>query len=199
MHPWIGLVLLLAAVPPQPSSAGSPGSAARMVAAARAQVGVTIRYDSAYRRLAYPGGDVPVEQGVCTDVVIRACRTLGLDLQALVHRDMVAAWDAYPKLWGLRGPDPNIDHRRVPNLAAFLRRHGQVLAVSRDPKAYAPGDLVTWRLISGLPHIGIISDERTPAGLPLVIHNIGAGVKEEDILFVYTVTGHFRFPPDAAP
>jgi uncharacterized protein YijF (DUF1287 family) len=176
---------------PQPAAV----SGVRLVAAARSQVGVTLSYDGSYRRIPYPGGDVPLDRGVCTDVVVRAYRKLGLDLQSLVHRDMVSAWPDYPNLWRMKGPDPNIDHRRVPNLAAFFRRHGQVLANSQDPKAYAPGDLVTWRLISGLPHIGIVSDRSTPGGVPRVIHNIGAGAKEEDILFAYAITGHFRYPP----
>ncbi len=168
---------------------------ARLVAAARAQVGVTLRYDPVYARLAYPGGDVPLDRGVCTDVVVRAYRALGADLQVLVHRDMQAAWAAYPRSWGLKMPDANIDHRRVPNLATFLRRRGAGLPVTADPSDYRPGDLVTWRLTSGVPHIGIVSDRKAPSGRPLVLHNIGAGAKEEDVLFTYAVTGHFRWVP----
>lgn len=168
---------------------------ARLVAAARAQVGVTVRYDPAYVRLSFPGGDLPPDRGVCTDVVVRAYRALGVDLQVLVHRDMRAAWEAYPRTWGLKGPDPNIDHRRVPNLATFLRRQGAALPVTGSAGDYRPGDLVTWRLLSGVPHIGLVSDRRGPSGRPLVLHNIGMGAKEEDILFANAVTGHFRWTP----
>lgn len=184
---------LLAAVllPLQPA----PAAPVALVAAARAQVGVTLRYDPAYVRLAYPGGDVPADRGVCTDVVVRAYRSLGTDLQVLVHRDMQAAWAAYPKAWGLKGPDANIDHRRVPNLAVFLRRRGAALPITTDPRDYRPGDLVTWRLTSGVPHIGIVSDRTAPSGRPMILHNIGAGAAEEDLLFVYAITGHYRWMP----
>jgi uncharacterized protein YijF (DUF1287 family) len=165
-----------------------------LVSAARQQVGVTVHYDGRYTALAYPGGDLPVDRGVCTDVVIRAYRVLGLDLQQRVHEDMKAAWQEYPRLWGLSRPDPNIDHRRVPNLVTYFRRHGSVLRALRDPVAYLPGDLVAWRLPSGVPHIGIVSDHTSAAGVPLVIHNIGSGAVEEDVLFAWTVTGHFRYP-----
>lgn len=165
-----------------------------LAAAARRQVGVTVRYDGSYARIPYPGGDVPPDRGVCTDVLVRAYRALGVDLQVLVHEDMRTAWEAYPKLWGLTRPDPSIDHRRVPNLVAFLRRHGRSLPAGRDPRAFLPGDVVTWRLPNGLPHIGIVSDRRTPSGRPLVLHNIGAGAAEEDVLFDFPVTGHFRYP-----
>jgi len=167
-----------------------------LVEAARKQIGVTVSYDSGYRRIPYPNGDVPLERGVCTDVVIRAYRQLGVDLQVKVHEDMAAAWKVYPKNWGLSRPDSNIDHRRVPNLTTFFSRHGTRLSVVSDPKAYAPGDLVTWRLPSGVPHIGIVSDRRTRAGVPLVVHNIGGGTQEEDSLFAFTLTGHYRYSPD---
>ncbi|HJU84687.1 MAG TPA: DUF1287 domain-containing protein [Holophagaceae bacterium] len=175
------------------------GPATRLVAAARSQVGITLRYDHQYQRLKYPGGDVPLDRGVCTDVVIRAYRGLGLDLQVLVHRDMVAAWAEYPKDWGLKGPDANIDHRRVPNLATFLHRHGETLPIPRDPAAYRPGDIVVWRLPSGVPHIGIVSDRRTPEGVPLMIHNVGYGTQEEDELFRNPITGHYRWFPAPPP
>jgi hypothetical protein len=126
-------------------------------------------------------------------VLIRAYRELGVDLQVLVHQDMRLAWGAYPKLWGLSHPDRNIDHRRVPNLAAFLRRHGESIGKSRDAVDFEPGDLVTWKLPAGAPHIGIVSDRRTAAGVPLILHNIGAGAAEEDVLFRYQITGHFRY------
>lgn len=167
-----------------------------LVEAAQAQVGVTVHYDPAYRALAYPGGDVSLDRGVCTDVIVRAYRKIGLDLQKLVHEDMRAAWSAYPRQasWKLRRPDPNIDHRRVPNLMTFFRRHGLSLSPSRDPAAYRPGDVVTWQLEGGLTHIGLVAERRTAAGVPLIVHNIGSGAKVEDMLFAYPVTGHFRYP-----
>lgn len=166
----------------------------RLVAAAYRQLGSAVRYDGAYRRIAYPGGDVPAEVGVCTDVVIRAYRAaLGIDLQRLVHEDMRRSFVAYPKLWGLTAPDPNIDHRRVPNLATFLRRHGTVLAT--DAAAAEPGDLVTQLLPGNLPHIAIVADLRSPDGQRWqVIHNIGRGPRLEDALMLHRVTGCFRYP-----
>lgn len=168
-----------------------------LVAAARAQIGVTVSYNPGYEKMAYPNGDVPAARGVCTDVVIRAYRQRGVDLQELVHDDMGKAWDAYPKLWQLKARDSNIDHRRVPNLQTFLKRQGSALAVSRDGRDYQPGDIVTWRLPGNLPHIGIVSDQRSWTGVPMVIHNIGAGAREENSLFSYPVTGHYRWNPPA--
>ncbi len=173
------------------------GVVARILEGAQRQVGVTVLYDGSYRRLAYPGGDVPPERGVCTDVVVRAYRNAGIDLQLLVHEDLRRAFAAYPRSWGMRGPDRNIDHRRVPNLATFFARHGAVLPVSREARDYRPGDVVTWRLASGLPHVGIVS-ARFAEGRPLVIHNIGAGAVFEDVLFANPVTGHYRYPGGAA-
>jgi uncharacterized protein YijF (DUF1287 family) len=168
-----------------------------LVAAARAQIGVTVRYDGSYQRLAYPSGDVPIDRGVCTDVVIRAYRHLGIDLQELVHKDMRTAWRAYPHplKWGLKSTDTNIDHRRVPNLDAFFRRHGTVLATSPQSAAFRPGDIVVWQLPIGLPHIGIVADRVSPTGTPLVIHNIASGTKMDDVLFAFTITGHYRYLP----
>lgn len=168
-------------------------SAERLVTAARAQVGVTTGYDGSYQRLDYPGGDVPMHTGVCTDVLVRAYRELDIDLQLRVHEDMRRAFAEYPQNWGLRGPDRNIDHRRVPNLQSYFRRHGSELPVSSDGGDFQPGDIVSWRLDSGLPHIGIVSD-RSHDGRPLIIHNIGGGVREEDMLFDYAVTGRYRYP-----
>ncbi len=168
----------------------------RVIEGAKRQVGVTRGYDGTYRRIAYPNGDVPREVGVCTDVVIRAYRHAGVDLQVLVHEDMQAHFSAYPKNWGLRRPDSNIDHRRVPNLATFFTRRGGKLAVTRRGADYKPGDLVTWRLSSGVPHIGLVSDVRVPnTDRYLVVHNIGAGAQIEDVLFAYALTGHYRFRP----
>lgn len=161
------------------------------------QVGKTASYDGAYRVIPYPGGDVPIESGACTDVLVRAYRHAGIDLQVLVHEDMSRAFRAYPRLWGLSRPDRNIDHRRVPNLATFLRRHGVILPASHRAADYEPGDIVTWRLSSGLPHIGIVSD-RTSGASRLVVHNVGEGTKVEDALFQYEITGHYRYLPGAS-
>ena len=166
--------------------------AAQLVRSAREQVGVTLGYDPRYRQLAYPGGDVPAETGVCTDVVIRALRAQRIDLQKEVHEDMRTQFDAYPRHWGLTRPDRNIDHRRVPNLMTFFKRRGHGLPLSRDVTAYRPGDIVTWDLGRNTPHIGIVSDRKTTGGEPMIIHNIGAGAREEGGLFAYRITGHYR-------
>jgi uncharacterized protein len=168
--------------------------AGRLVAAAVTQTHTNVTYDGSYRKLAYPGGDVPETIGVCTDVVIRAYRRVGVDLQVKVHEDMTRAFGAYPRLWGLTRPDPNIDHRRVPNLQTFLRRAGAELPASRDPRAYRGADLVTWMLPGNLPHIGIVTSERVD-GTPLVVHNIGRGPEVENILFSYPITGRYRYSP----
>lgn len=191
---WLPVCTLLLCVLMNAGHAAEPGFVEKIVAAARAQVGMTTGYDPQYRRLDYPGGDVPLNTGVCTDVVIRAFRAANIDLQMLVHDDMRAAFEQYPPLWGLNRPDRNIDHRRVPNLARFFERHGVKLRVSQDPADYLPGDIVTWRLASGVPHIGIVSDSHDGVH-PLVVHNIGAGAQEEDVLFAYEITGHYRYRP----
>jgi len=170
----------------------------RIVKAARGQVGKTLVYDPAYVRLEYPNGDLPVERGVCTDVVIRALRdALDMDLQQLVYEDMKEAFSEYPDQWGLKQPDPNIDHRRVPNLRCYFERKGYSMSVSRRKKDYLPGDLVTCVLEGGRPHIMVVSDRKTRAGVPFVIHNIGAGAKEEDRLFDFPITGHYRIEAQA--
>lgn len=173
--------------------------ATKLVDAALGQVGVTVLYDPAYVRLDYPGGDVPAERGVCTDVVVRAYReAFKVDLQRLVNEDMRAAFSAYPTIWGGKRPDRNIDHRRVPNLETFFKRRGAALDVAGDPATYRPGDLVTQRLPGNLPHIAIVTGRMTPDGRrPLLVHNIGAGAQVEDTLFAFHIAGHFRFPPDA--
>lgn len=172
----------------------APREIAAIIAAARAQVGVTTVYDPAYVRLDHPGGDVARDRGVCTDVLIRALRDgAQIDLQLAVNRDMTANFAAYPKIWGLARPDPNIDHRRVPNLATLLRRLGAARPASTDPADFQPGDIVTMVLPGNLPHILLISDRRSADGArPLVLHNIGRGTREEDALFAYPQTGHFR-------
>jgi uncharacterized protein len=172
--------------------AASP-KAARLIAAARSQIGVTLAYDPAYSALAFPGGDVPRGRGVCTDVVIRAYRdALGLDLQALVNADMKARFAAYPRRWGLSRPDRNIDHRRVPNLQTFLAHQRAELPLSSRAEDWRPGDIVTSLVGGTLPHIGIVSD-RTSGNRPLLIHNIGNGTREEDALFAHQLTGHYRW------
>ncbi len=163
---------------------------AQLIAAARRQIGVTLSYDPAYSRLDFPGGDVVRAKGVCTDVVIRAYRdAFALDLQALVNADMRRAFGAYPRRWGLRTTDRNIDHRRVPNLQTFLKRSGASLPVGD----WQPGDIFTSIINGSLPHIGIVSDQRAARGHPLVIHNIGGGTREEDALFGHRLTGRFRW------
>jgi uncharacterized protein YijF (DUF1287 family) len=165
-----------------------------MISGAKQQVGVTRSYDPNYRQLAYPNGDVPRTTGVCTDVVIRAYRYAGVDLQVLVHEDMKAAFSAYPKSWGLKHTDTNIDHRRVPNLATFFTRKGTKLPVTRKGADYRPGDIITWRLSSGVPHIGVVSDVPVRGtDRYLVVHNIGWGAQIEDVLFAYAVSGHYRY------
>jgi uncharacterized protein len=176
-------------------TAATPGpnpAATKLVNAAQAQIGVTVRYDPQYQKLAYPGGDVPQAVGVCTDVVIRAYRKLGLDLQVLVHEDMKVALSAYPKRWDNIRPDSHIDHRRVPNLQVFFKRHNAQRTVTQRGEDYAAGDVVTWNLPGNHPHIGVVSSKRIQ-GRPLVIHNIGAGTQEEDVLFAYPLTGHYRY------
>ena len=167
----------------------------RLVAAALGQIGRTVIYDPAYVKLSYPGGDVPLERGVCTDVVIRAYRDgLGLDLQRLVHEDMAAHFDNYPKLWGLTRTDRNIDHRRVPNLETYFRRRGAALSVTQNAADYGAGDLVSMRLPGNLPHIGIVTHQlNDDASRPLLVHNIGGGAQLQDVLFGFDLTGHYRF------
>ncbi len=171
-----------------------------IVEAARAQVGVTLHYDPAYRKLAYPGGDVAPERGVCTDVVVRALRSArSIDLQRRVHEDLKSNWHAYPHPagWRLSTPDTNIDHRRVPNLMTWFERNGYSIPRTRAASNYLPGDVVAWDLGRGILHIGIVSNQEA-GGIPLVIHNIGAGTREEDILFRYAIIGHYRLPPPSA-
>ncbi len=172
-----------------------------IVVAARKQVGVTLHYDPAYRKLSFPGGDVPPDRGVCTDVIVRALRAArALDLQALVNADMKANWGAYPHSWRWRlsRPDPNIDHRRVPNLQKYFERAGWSRPVTRLAADYLPGDIVAWDLGRGILHIGIVGDVASDNGARLVLHNIGAGAREEDILFSYRIIGLYR-PPSGPP
>ncbi|MEA2165567.1 MAG: uncharacterized protein QOK37_3694 [Thermoanaerobaculia bacterium] len=155
---------------------------------AQQQVGVTLIYDPAYVSLRYPNGDVPASRGVCADVVVRAFRVAGIDLQRAVHEDMLHAFKRYPAMWGLSRPDTNIDHRRVPNLMKFFERRGKTATGN-----FLPGDIVAWRLPGGLYHIGVVSAELAPSQHPLMIHNIGNGAQKEDVLHAYTIIGHYRW------
>lgn len=153
-----------------------------------------IQYDPSYYKIAYPNGDIPAGKGVCTDVVIRAYRKLGIDLQKEVHEDIKANFNKYPDSWGQTGPDKNIDHRRVPNLMTFFRRHGTVKKVSSNPKDYLPGDIICWDLGSGLNHIGILVNKKSVDGRRyLIVHNIGGGQVLADCLFSYKIIGHYCY------
>ena len=161
----------------------------QIVLDARQQIGKTLYYDPAYTTLKYPMGDVPMIKGVCTDVIIRALRLQGVDLQKLIHEDMKKNFAVYPKKWGLKSTDRNIDHRRVPNIMTYFNRQGYEI----KDKNYKAGDIVTWDLGKGLVHIGIISNQKSSVNsTPLVIHNIGSGTQENNILFDYKITGHYR-------
>ncbi|MBL4608937.1 MAG: DUF1287 domain-containing protein [Pseudomonadales bacterium] len=174
----------------------SDSFALKLVAAAKARTLHDVQYDGAYISLAYPNGDVPSGSGVCTDVIIRAYRTVGIDLQKDVHEDMAENFYLYPssRIWGLSRPDKNIDHRRVPNLQTFFERHGMSLTISHSSAEYRAGDLVTWMLPGNLPHIGIVIDKKSDDGKrPLIVHNIGKGPRINDMLFRYKITGHYRY------
>ncbi|MCK8045656.1 DUF1287 domain-containing protein [Shewanella sp. 1CM18E] len=195
----IGLILLFQGLLLNSAQADVATFNTDLVQAAMDRTEHQVRYDGRYFKLDYPNGDVPANIGVCTDVVIRSYRQLGIDLQVLVHEDMDSAFAQYPskRIWGLSRPDKNIDHRRVPNLQTFFTRHGQKLAVSNDGADYQAGDIVTWMLPGNLPHIGILVEQTSSdQKRPLVVHNIGAGPQLEDILFEYPITGHYRYQPN---
>ena len=185
--------------------ASTPGPTARtvpissplikqLVAAAIEQTGYTLSYDPAYVKLDYPGGDIPLERGACSDVIVRAFRKDGIDLQKEVHEDMARHFSAYPQKWGLAGPDSNIDHRRVPNLMTFFERQGKDLSITSNPQDYQPGDVVAWQLDGGATHIGMVTNILSENGGGLqVVHNIGAGVRVEDVLFAWQIIGHYRY------
>lgn len=155
-----------------------------------------VTYDPTYFKISYPNGDVPADKGVCTDVVIRAYRKLKIDLQQKVHEDMKENFSLYPKIWGLKKPDTNIDHRRVPNLMTFFSRKGKVLSKSNKSSDYLPGDIVCWDLGRGVTHIGLVVDSKEPLGRRnRIVHNIGAGQVIEDMLFDYKIIGHYRYQP----
>ena len=191
--PFLDAPAVLASVPaPAPVSALSP-TLRKVLANADAQTRTTRTYDPAYVSLSYPNGDVPQERGVCADVIVRAFRAGGIDLQKTVHEDMTAHFAHYPKLWGLRRPDPNIDHRRVANLMTYFARRHQSVPASTDPSGYRPGDVVAWELPGGRLHTGMVSD-RPVSGTNRysMIHNVGAGTRLEDVLFGWKILGHYR-------
>ena len=171
----------------------------KLVIAAIHQTTLQVKYVADYVQIKYPNGDVPANTGVCTDLVIRAYRDLGIDLQKEVHEDMAKHFSNYPKLWKLKQPDSNIDHRRVPNLMVYFKNKKSELPVTDKAEDYKPGDMVTWNLqnknaVSGITHIGIITNQRSYNGERyLVAHNIGNGNVLEDMLFEYTIIGHYRF------
>ncbi len=153
-----------------------------------------IKYDPSYYKITYPNGDIPAGKGVCTDVIIRAYRKVGIDLQKVVHEDMAANFAKYPKYWGLSRTDKNIDHRRVPNMMTFFIRHGQVKPITRNPADYLPGDIVCWNLGGGITHIGLVVDKKSADGLRyMIVHNIGAGQVLADCLFDFKIIGHFTY------
>lgn len=178
----------------RPLPQNAPPRLKQMLDGAIAQAGVTTGYDPSYVALDYPGGDVPEKTGVCSDVVVRAFRKAGIDLQKEIHEDMKAARSDYPTKWGATSTDANIDHRRVLNLMAYFRRQGKSLTISYDPADYQPGDIVAWDLTSGIDHIGIVTNMLSDSGdRYLIVHNIGAGTRIEDVLFDWTIKGHYRF------
>lgn len=166
-----------------------------IVLGARAEAKNATRYDASYQVMGYPGGDVPPDRGACTDVVIRAYRRAGIDLQVLIHQDMLRHFGDYPQRWGLQGPDQNIDHRRVPNQIAFFQRQGRSLTLENydDPLCWQWGDVVYWLFANGEEHCGIVSDRKNEDNRPLVIHNAGF-CREEDALLRWEIIGHYRYP-----
>lgn len=182
----LSALLLLSAIPPDFSQ--------RLSDAAISLTRQQVTYDARYFNIPYPNGDVPANKGVCTDVVIRAYRKLDIDLQQLVHEDMQRNFGVYPKIWGLKKPDTNIDHRRVPNLMTFFSRKGETLVKSRNTADYHPGDIVCWDLGGGVTHIGLVVNRKhAPSNRYMVVHNIGAGQVMEDMLFDYKIIGHYRY------
>jgi uncharacterized protein len=179
-----------AAVPKSPSEVFVD----RLVAAAVERTTHRVTYDPAYVPLDYPGGDVPDDRGVCADVIVRAYRAVGIDLQREVHEDMRANFRAYPQLWDLSKPDPNIDHRRVPNLQRFFERKGRSLPARQTADDVLPGDIVAWQFTGGRRHIGLVIDRRSTDGeRPLVVHNVGSGPRAEDVLLSWPIIGHYRY------
>lgn len=190
---FILLLLPAIALPQGTNSLSRQEFTKQLVAAAIERTQHTVRYVSFYVRIPYPGGDVPADTGVCTDEIIRSYRAVGVDLQKEVHEDMARNFAAYPNRWHRTQPDSNIDHRRVPNLMVFFQRKGESLPITHRAEDYAPGDLVTWDLGRGVPHIGVVVDQKALSGRYEIVHNIGEGPKMEDVLFNWTITGHYRY------
>jgi uncharacterized protein YijF (DUF1287 family) len=197
----IAAVLLLASRPPMAQVKPAESVARqeflkKFAGAAVESAQHVVRYEPAYVRIPYPGGDVPADTGVCTDEIIRAYRAVGVDLQKEVHEDMEQNFSAYPRKWKWLSSrtDTNIDHRRVPNLRVFFGRKGEMLPITERAEDYTPGDVVTWDLGGDVPHIGIVVNQKSPAsGRYMVVHNIGRGPKIEDVLFSWKITGHYRY------
>lgn len=188
---------------PLPAPEPEPTAQELLAQAAVERTMHTVIYDGRYMKMDYPMGDVPAYMGVCTDVVIRSLRMLNIDLQKQVHEDITANFSKYPnqKRWGLKRPDKNIDHRRVPNLRVFFERHGEILPITDRGEDYQPGDIVTWNLDAVKTHIGIVSEQRVDDADEeryLIVHNIGAGPVLEDMLFAFEITGHYRYPVQLA-
>ncbi|MEK6282325.1 MAG: DUF1287 domain-containing protein [Acidobacteriota bacterium] len=178
----------------KPYSANAPPQLKQLVEAAIAQTKVTTGYDPAYVGITYPGGDVAPETGVCSDVIVRAFRKIGLDLQKEVHEDMGRAWSQYPRKWGASRTDANIDHRRVLNLTTYFDRQKKALPITTNRDDYLPGDIVAWDLGNGVDHIGVVVNIWSDASKGyLIVHNIGAGARAEDVLLNWEITGHFRY------
>jgi uncharacterized protein len=189
----IALYLCVLDFSARPCSAEPRSPTQVVTAAAEAQTAVTRYYDPRYVQLRYPLGDPQADRGVCSDVIVRAFRAGGVDLQQAVHEDMRRHFALYPHRWGLRAPDANIDHRRVANLMIFFERHGKAQPISREARDYRPGDVVAWDLGGGLLHLGLVSAHSTADGDPLIVHNIGAGARLEDVLFQWRIIGHYRY------
>ncbi len=185
---------------PKVRSNFTPAFGMKLEQAALGRLNPSIRYDARYVKIGYPWGDVDESTGVCSDVIVRSYRKLGIDLQSLIHEDMKRAFRAYPsqRIYGLKKADPNIDHRRVVNMEAFFERTGASITVGTSPDDFQPGDVLTWRLSGNEPHVGIVVSDRDPrSGYPLVVHNLGAGVRKDDLITLSTPVGHFRFAPDS--
>lgn len=188
MKSYLIILFLFLSVPNQESFSKKLSNAAISIIDAK------IIYTPSYVSIKYPNGDVPAKTGVCTDVIIRAYRKLGIDLQKEVHEDMKANFSKYPKKWGLTKTDTNIDHRRVPNLEVFFERKGEKLTVTQNASGYKTGDLVTWMIDDKLPHIGIVTHKKTTDGKRnLIVHNVGGGQVLEDCLFSWKIVGHYRY------
>ncbi len=192
----MGITVLLLLITPFSSAQALTSEQNKKLVEYAADLPRAVFYDSDYRKIDYPMGDVPAYKGVCSDVIIRSYRGIDIDLQKLLHEDIKANFSAYPskRMWGLNKPDTNIDHRRVPNLEVFFTRKGKVKPITKNAEDYVPGDIVSWRLYNGRPHIGIVVNKKSGDNQRyLVMHNIGFGQVAEDVLFSWKITGHFTY------